>query len=208
MNRITTLTAAVALAVPAIASANLITNGSFEADMVDGFEVAPTGASSVQSGVTTEIVTGAGVTDGSQALRISSPVTNSGAYSAVVYLFTPSDDLFTVGQEYDVSGDVTFVSGSNAYINIIDYDNSTGDNFGNPMSTNVITNAGDTFESLDTSFVYRGGNVALQLQVDNYTGTGEAVGIFDNLSITVVPEPTSAAALGLLGLTALRRRGR
>ncbi len=220
----TALATTAALAVTGIASANLIVNGSFEDDALNSFG-APSGGLvfnsgvkpfELQTGVTAEIVN-TNVTDGSQALQLSATLNNGGFYNGVTatVLTFEAPGTYVIGAEYRVTGDVTFTGGptvgdefsvSDANLQLIEYD-ATGFGFGNGMTYSAGANDENPFNSLDATFVYRGGAVSLQTQLQSFGNGDDFVSaVFDNLSITVVPEPTSAAALGLIGLVGLRRR--
>ena len=206
--------AAAALAVaasPQLASANFVMNGGFEAD-ADGTTGLPSGWTSLESGVSAEVVTSP-VVEGAQAIRLSGTLPTSGAFSdGLKYQFfpTPASETFVVGQSYQLTGDVTFdaaASGasSSAQIAFIDYDASAGGygNF-NPTATATV-DASNLSDSVDATFTYRGGAVDLALRL--YGAEGEtSVATFDNFSITVVPEPASFAVLASMGVLALRRR--
>ncbi len=204
------LAGAAAFTATAPANAAVFTNGSFEADAV-GFTGVPTGFSR-QAGVSTEIVS-TNATDGSQAITVSGTTDNSGFYQAVrqeLRGFAPELDELIVGQEYRILGDVTFLGNGlgNAYLRFDEYEDLPNNDFGNGMGYSVRADASNPVLTLDEAFTYRGGAIDLSLQIDSYAGVGEAPvfvsATFDN--IRIVPEPASAAVLGLLGVAGLRRR--
>ena len=59
-------------------------------------------------------------------------------------------------------------------------------------------------DSLSFTFTYGADAFATSTQIDNNSAV--PLGTFDNLHFTIVPEPASAAVLGLLGVAGLRRR--
>jgi hypothetical protein len=220
----TALVTTAALATAGVASANIIVNGSFEDDAL-GVVAAPSGGFDafngvkpfqVQSGLTATIVD-SNVTDGSQALELSGTVNNGGFYDGlnVTLLGFETGGTFELGTEYRVTGDVTYTGGptvgdefsvADANLQLIEYDD-TGFGFGNAMTYAAGANFDNPTNSLDAVFTYRGGAVTIQGQLQSFgNGDDQLSAVFDNLSITVVPEPTSAAAIGLIGLVGLRRR--
>ena len=172
---------ALSLAAPAASAApvpNFVPNGSFEQDPV-GTTGVPSGFNSLQDGVSAVIVgSGPGITDGTQAVRLSATLINEGRYSALVYSeqFPPN---LVDGETYDVGGDFVFTGGGSGGVQFIDYDDTPGSfNFGEANFTRLedadgnarFVTAADGPQSLRGSFTYRGGAIAFQAQFQSFAG--------------------------------------
>ncbi|MEM1010905.1 MAG: PEP-CTERM sorting domain-containing protein [Planctomycetota bacterium] len=129
--------------------------------------------------------------------------------------FTPSDISFTA----DVANGSTSSDGGPVKIAL--QDETTGQAFdfvstpvGDATQFSTIGGTLDTANIANPAATLSDGNYSIFIQFENvFPGSGydfsaNAVNtvFFDNVSITVIPEPASAAALGLLGLVGLRRR--
>ena len=174
------------------ASANLIANGSFEADPV-GAEGVPSGDYTLQEGVTATIVD-ADATSGDNAVRLTATLSDAGKYDALIRKFEPAEarETFEVGETYRVTGSVRLHSGTSAGVRLIEF---AAPDYAEPKDeVHVRATAAEPEQMLDGTFVYRGGEVILSLQIDNYEpGVESADATFDTLSIERVgetaPEP-------------------
>ncbi|MEM6315177.1 MAG: PEP-CTERM sorting domain-containing protein [Planctomycetota bacterium] len=127
--------------------------------------------------------------------------------------FTPSDLILTA----DIANSP--VSDGQVALRLVDETTGQGFTFADAPAGDLtqFTSFGG---SLDTASISNGGqaltdgNYSVYVQFENvFPGSGydfsaDAVNtiVFDNVSLTVIPEPASAAAIGLLGLVGLRRR--
>ena len=227
MNRTTTLAAAAAvLATILPAAAQTIFFEDFEGDTtVADSQFAASGFAGSDGDITVvRSIDADGGVGGSSAYSLA--VTNSDPFTGTFIFagaqfqgpldlggFDPSDLILTA----DVAATNTADGSNLPNVRLALVEDQTPNAFffepGGPDAAGTFTTFGG---SLDTATVEGDGvlrdalyNIFVQYSGGSDLGDGVTnTVLFDNVSLTVVPEPASAAALGLLGLVALRRRSR
>ena len=209
MNRMTTLAALAAVAAltagTASAQIELTTNGGFETGDFTGWTQFPTGPGQ-------QTVDNVNPSSGTFSGSINNDVdlSNSLFKQANIGIgqVSPGQEItisFDARGSYAVPGGVAFaeffseLSGGGTSKNEI-----LG---GGPLAINGDPNVWTTFNFTTTAGPDVSGGVTLQLGATNGPGNPTTMW-YDNVSVSVVPEPSSLALLGLGGLAAFRRRRR
>jgi hypothetical protein len=199
---VTAAAAAVAFTAGASAQVELTSNGDFELGNVSGFVSFPTANSTFAT--TTDSASG------QFAGRITNPDTAAGA---VVKQANIGIGEVSAGETLDISFDAkgTFVDGGVAFAEFF------SELSGGGTSSNVILGGGPLFTATETAYqtfnfqVVTGADVSGGVTLQFVATTGGAPNSFadlfiDNVSVSTIPEPTSAALLGLGGLALMARR--
>ncbi|MEM9881576.1 MAG: hypothetical protein AAF800_01510 [Planctomycetota bacterium] len=195
---LTLLAAATAAGLGSASFAEVITDGSFEAQTLGDTEPGDNGFIGeffVSADTTATVVDGTGVTDGSLALQVDrADGTAFGAVSTFISSASIAAQGISTGDTLIFSGDLTYLSGTGqAQIRL--FSNSTG------SITAPLVSATTTSDSFSQTFTYGGDDLSFTL--DTF---GEVSAVVDNLSI--VPEPGCLALCGggLFMLVSRRRR--
>jgi len=117
------------------------------------------------------------------AIRAINPGAGNGDFGFQVDYASGGYEIFS-GKTYDVPYEVTLHHKADNSIDLY-------------LDSVLLNTYGDRNAGLGTNLVQFG---------DGSTGAGFGNMTIDNVSIGVIPEPTSLAAIGLLGMAALRRR--
>ncbi len=159
----------------------------------------------------------------SDFLSIFTPIVDNGHFMSMTGEGGSSSDY-----RHSEPGSPAVPSGNADYLNSDNTTNATGDTYqalfpsppydfagspGNSWTTLTIVNNGNSLTySLDgtpiirTSFDGSAGDLVSLGYTDPFSSVGPHFVIYDNLTVTDVPEPATAALLGLGGLAMLRRR--
>lgn len=201
------LAAAAALGCCAFASSsasaqNLITNGSFETGDLSGFVVDPfnAGRTQVTAYSGNYCCQGATPPDGTFGAAFGGGGATDGEIAQTF--------ATTVGQQYTVSLQYAGVGDGVANLQVAVGDANTFTPYaGFPVTLTPLYNG--TFQTFTQTFTATSTSSGIDIIGQN-NGGGSADVLVDNIVITVVPEPASAAVLvlGALGLAARRRTRR
>jgi MYXO-CTERM domain-containing protein len=202
MNKICTIMAVsmAAMSTTAMAGIELTSNGGFELGNVDGWDSFPSPSSTF--GVSGDAFSGA----------FSGELNNTAeASSAVIKQANIGIGTVSAGQEVNIS----FWAKGSAGIGGVSFAEFFSEVDGGGVSSAVLLGGAPLFVGSDWSFYSFttnagpdvSGGVTLQFAAVTGAVSGSTMQLFvDDVSVTVVPAPTSAVLIGLGGLAATRRR--
>lgn len=199
MKRIATLSALTAAFAMSGASAELTTNGGFEAGDTSGWTAFPTAAPSAFTAESTDPAAGA----------FNGQITNEAPASGfVVKQANVGVGQVNPGDELTVSFDMRFTGEAGGVANVEFF--SELDGGGVSKSDLLLTQIDNLNEWTPFSYnVTAGPDVSGGVTLQFVATTGGAEGSLSNVEIdnvSIVPEPTSLALLGFGGLALMRRR--
>lgn len=200
----------------AMVIAGAVSNGSFETDGLGSTSATSWTTTSLGSGTTTvEIVASPGVSDGSNAARITL-TPGSNPFGAVFSQSQNTADLVTAGMVdgmmYRLSADYT-PSVTGGQLVQFGYDafgfgfSNFQQNYADISTAGVAGVTQNVFVDFTFEPILRNDRYIYQIRAQNFEASDVAFSL-DNVQITQIPEPSSTALLGLgaFSLLALRRR--
>lgn len=184
-----------------VTHAQLLTNGSFEADPVGTTNPNVTGWNFGGGGVTATVIAGAIANDGgTKSIQLTQNFNVGGAYGGNDQYFPQGSFAGVVGQTYRFTGTIRVDSpNTGGYIRLEEYapffvDSRVYINGAGPNGSFSVFRNTDGVQTVVNDFVYRGGPVTVALQLDDYSGDGVTDSVtFDGFSITLAPLPVYSA---------------
>lgn len=189
-------------ATTAYSQIDLTTNGGFETGDTSGWESFPTATSTFNI-----------TSDASEGVWAAELFNNDPASAAVIKQANVGIGVVSPGQEVSISFDAkgSFAEGGVSFAEFFSEIDGGGTSAAEILSGAPLALT-DTYQSFSFSALAGpdvSGGVTLQLTATTGAATGSTAVLFiDNVSVSVIPEPTTLGLIGVAGLIVAARRRR